>query len=145
MTDSDLNLLGLSDEYGHPESMILTVMPVSPPPVRPSITVDGGVNAQRGRFDRQARIQMPLHTDRVRKESILCMQSSSSTSSRAPLRPRTHRPSAASASMLALAASPTSPYANTNTYNAHTEPSEPSYGIRQFLVLNIPVSEVSSI
>ncbi|KAJ7022810.1 hypothetical protein C8F04DRAFT_1272222 [Mycena alexandri] len=43
MTDSDLNLLGLSDEYGHPESMILTVMPVSPPPVRPSITVDGGV------------------------------------------------------------------------------------------------------
>ncbi|KAJ7047176.1 hypothetical protein C8F04DRAFT_937751, partial [Mycena alexandri] len=43
MTDSDLNLLGLSDEYTYPEWMILTVMPVPPPPVHPSITVDGGV------------------------------------------------------------------------------------------------------
>jgi DNA-directed RNA polymerase II subunit RPB1 len=42
MTDSDLHLLGLSDEYARPEWMILTVMPVPPPPVRPSIAVDGG-------------------------------------------------------------------------------------------------------
>ncbi|KAJ7151696.1 DNA-directed RNA polymerase II, subunit 1 [Mycena filopes] len=42
MTDTDLNLLGLSDEYARPEWMILTVMPVPPPPVRPSIAVDGG-------------------------------------------------------------------------------------------------------
>ena len=35
-------LLGLSDEYACPEWMILTVMPVPPPPVRPSIAVDGG-------------------------------------------------------------------------------------------------------
>ncbi|KAJ7451085.1 DNA-directed RNA polymerase II, subunit 1 [Mycena latifolia] len=42
MSDSDLNLLGLSDEYARPEWMILTVMPVPPPPVRPSIAVDGG-------------------------------------------------------------------------------------------------------
>lgn len=43
MSDSDLTLLGLSDEYARPEWMILTVMPVPPPPVRPSIAVDGGV------------------------------------------------------------------------------------------------------
>ncbi|KAJ7171702.1 DNA-directed RNA polymerase II, subunit 1 [Mycena crocata] len=42
MSDTDLNLLGLSDEYARPEWMILTVMPVPPPPVRPSIAVDGG-------------------------------------------------------------------------------------------------------
>ncbi|KAG6899798.1 DNA-directed RNA polymerase II subunit rpb1 [Termitomyces sp. T159_Od127] len=42
MSDSDLHLLGLSEEYARPEWMILTVMPVPPPPVRPSIAVDGG-------------------------------------------------------------------------------------------------------
>ncbi|KAF8737375.1 hypothetical protein AX14_012969 [Amanita brunnescens Koide BX004] len=42
MSDSDLHLLGLSDEYARPEWMILTVLPVPPPPVRPSIAVDGG-------------------------------------------------------------------------------------------------------
>jgi DNA-directed RNA polymerase beta' subunit len=40
--DHDLHLLGLSEEYARPEWMILTVMPVPPPPVRPSIAVDGG-------------------------------------------------------------------------------------------------------
>ncbi|TFK71732.1 beta and beta-prime subunits of DNA dependent RNA-polymerase [Pluteus cervinus] len=42
MSDADLHLLGLSNEYARPEWMILTVMPVPPPPVRPSIAVDGG-------------------------------------------------------------------------------------------------------
>jgi len=42
MSDSDLHLLGLSDEYARPEWMIITVLPVPPPPVRPSIAVDGG-------------------------------------------------------------------------------------------------------
>jgi DNA-directed RNA polymerase II subunit RPB1 len=42
ISDSDLILLGLSEEYARPEWMILTVMPVPPPPVRPSIAVDGG-------------------------------------------------------------------------------------------------------
>ncbi|KAH9964633.1 beta and beta-prime subunits of DNA dependent RNA-polymerase [Russula dissimulans] len=42
ITDPDLNLLGLSEEYARPEWMILTVLPVPPPPVRPSIAVDGG-------------------------------------------------------------------------------------------------------
>lgn len=42
ISDSDLHLLGLSVEYARPEWMILTVLPVPPPPVRPSIAVDGG-------------------------------------------------------------------------------------------------------
>ncbi|KAF5323647.1 hypothetical protein D9758_017141 [Tetrapyrgos nigripes] len=42
MSDSDLHLIGLSEDYARPEWMILTVMPVPPPPVRPSIPVDGG-------------------------------------------------------------------------------------------------------
>ncbi|KAJ8509443.1 hypothetical protein ONZ45_g8381 [Pleurotus djamor] len=42
MSDSDLHIIGLSEEYARPEWMILTVMPVPPPPVRPSIAVDGG-------------------------------------------------------------------------------------------------------
>ncbi|KZT09014.1 beta and beta-prime subunits of DNA dependent RNA-polymerase [Laetiporus sulphureus 93-53] len=42
ISDSDLHILGLSDEYARPEWMILTVLPVPPPPVRPSIAVDGG-------------------------------------------------------------------------------------------------------
>jgi DNA-directed RNA polymerase II subunit RPB1 len=43
ISDSDLHLLGLSDEYARPEWMIVTILPVPPPPVRPSIAVDGGV------------------------------------------------------------------------------------------------------
>lgn len=42
ITEDDLALLGLSEEYARPEWMIMTVMPVPPPPVRPSISVDGG-------------------------------------------------------------------------------------------------------
>lgn len=42
ISDSDLHLLGLSVDYARPEWMILTVLPVPPPPVRPSIAVDGG-------------------------------------------------------------------------------------------------------
>jgi DNA-directed RNA polymerase II subunit RPB1 len=41
ISDADLHL-GFSDEYARPEWMILTVLPVPPPPVRPSIAVDGG-------------------------------------------------------------------------------------------------------
>ena len=42
ITDDDLLLLGLAEEYARPDWMILTVLPVPPPPVRPSIAVDGG-------------------------------------------------------------------------------------------------------
>ena len=42
ISDEDIALLGLSEEYARPDWMILTVLPVPPPPVRPSITTDGG-------------------------------------------------------------------------------------------------------
>ena len=47
--DEDLKTLGLSKTEAHPSWMILTVLPVPPPPVRPSIAVDGG--AMRGEDD----------------------------------------------------------------------------------------------
>ncbi|KAG8834185.1 DNA-directed RNA polymerase II subunit rpb1 [Serendipita sp. 400] len=43
ISTEDLELLGLSEAYARPDWMILTVLPVPPPPVRPSISVDGGV------------------------------------------------------------------------------------------------------
>lgn len=43
ISSEDLELLGLSEAYARPDWMILTVLPVPPPPVRPSISVDGGV------------------------------------------------------------------------------------------------------
>lgn len=42
ISDSDLEIMGLSEAYARPDWMILTVLPVPPPPVRPSIAVDGG-------------------------------------------------------------------------------------------------------
>lgn len=42
ISEEHLFILGLSEEYARPDWMILTVMPVPPPPVRPSIAVDGG-------------------------------------------------------------------------------------------------------
>jgi DNA-directed RNA polymerase II subunit RPB1 len=43
ISDEDLQTLGLSEQYARPDWMILTVLPVPPPAVRPSIAVDGGV------------------------------------------------------------------------------------------------------
>lgn len=43
ISTTDLEMLGLSEAYARPDWMILTVLPVPPPPVRPSISVDGGV------------------------------------------------------------------------------------------------------
>ena len=42
ISDDDLRDMGLNTDYARPEWMILTVLPVPPPPVRPSIAVDGG-------------------------------------------------------------------------------------------------------
>jgi DNA-directed RNA polymerase II subunit RPB1 len=41
--ETDLQLMGLSEQYARPDWMILTVLPVPPAAVRPSIAVDGGV------------------------------------------------------------------------------------------------------
>lgn len=49
MTNEDIKILGLSATEAHPSWMVLTCLPVPPPPVRPSIAVDGG--AMRGEDD----------------------------------------------------------------------------------------------
>ena len=51
LTDETLQMLGLNKDYARPEWMILTVLPVPPPPVRPSISVDGTGQGMRGEDD----------------------------------------------------------------------------------------------
>lgn len=51
LTDNTLALLGLNADYARPEWMIMTVLPVPPPPVRPSISVDGTGQGMRGEDD----------------------------------------------------------------------------------------------
>jgi DNA-directed RNA polymerase II subunit RPB1 len=51
MSDNTLALLGLSADYARPEWMVLSVLPVPPPPVRPSISVDGTGQGMRGEDD----------------------------------------------------------------------------------------------
>ncbi|KAF1811346.1 beta and beta-prime subunits of DNA dependent RNA-polymerase [Eremomyces bilateralis CBS 781.70] len=51
LTGETVDLLGLSNEYARPEWMIITVLPVPPPPVRPSISVDGTGQGMRGEDD----------------------------------------------------------------------------------------------
>lgn len=50
-SDNTLALLGLNKDYARPEWMIMTVLPVPPPPVRPSISVDGTGQGARGEDD----------------------------------------------------------------------------------------------
>ena len=50
ISTEDIRRMGLSNDYARPEWMIITVLPVPPPPVRPSIAVDGG-NGMRGEDD----------------------------------------------------------------------------------------------
>ncbi|KAF2868775.1 hypothetical protein BDV95DRAFT_499716 [Massariosphaeria phaeospora] len=51
LSDNTLALLGLSADYARPEWMVMTVLPVPPPPVRPSISVDGTGQGMRGEDD----------------------------------------------------------------------------------------------
>ncbi|KAF2128057.1 beta and beta-prime subunits of DNA dependent RNA-polymerase [Dothidotthia symphoricarpi CBS 119687] len=51
LSDNTLALLGLNADYARPEWMVLTVLPVPPPPVRPSISVDGTGQGMRGEDD----------------------------------------------------------------------------------------------
>ncbi|KAL9612918.1 MAG: hypothetical protein Q9167_002501 [Letrouitia subvulpina] len=50
ISTEDIKKMGLSNDYARPEWMIITVLPVPPPPVRPSISVDGA-NGMRGEDD----------------------------------------------------------------------------------------------
>ena len=47
----DIRKMGLSNDYARPEWMIITVLPVPPPPVRPSIVVEGAGQGLRGEDD----------------------------------------------------------------------------------------------
>ena len=51
ISTEDIKLIGLSNDYARPEWMIITVLPVPPPPVRPSIVMDGSSNGMRGEDD----------------------------------------------------------------------------------------------
>jgi DNA-directed RNA polymerase II subunit RPB1 len=51
ISDEQMQVLGLNTEYSRPEWMILTVMPVPPPPVRPGVSVDGTANGMRSEDD----------------------------------------------------------------------------------------------
>ena len=46
ITDSDAMLLGINPEVARPEWMVLTVLPVPPVTVRPSITLETGVRSE---------------------------------------------------------------------------------------------------
>ncbi|GAP85358.1 putative DNA-directed RNA polymerase ii largest subunit [Rosellinia necatrix] len=51
ISDSDLRDMGLNKDYARPEWMIITVLPVPPPPVRPSISMDGTGQGMRNEDD----------------------------------------------------------------------------------------------
>ncbi|EON98349.1 putative dna-directed rna polymerase ii largest subunit protein [Phaeoacremonium minimum UCRPA7] len=51
ISDSDLSDMGLNKDYARPEWMIVTVLPVPPPPVRPSISMDGTGQGMRNEDD----------------------------------------------------------------------------------------------
>lgn len=51
ISEEDLMRLGLNVDYARPEWMVLTVLPVPPPAVRPSISVDGTSQGMRSEDD----------------------------------------------------------------------------------------------
>lgn len=51
ISNQEIRKMGLSEDYARPEWMIITVLPVPPPPVRPSISVDGTGQGMRGEDD----------------------------------------------------------------------------------------------
>lgn len=51
ITSEEIRKMGLSEDYARPEWMVITVLPVPPPPVRPSICVDGMGGGMRGEDD----------------------------------------------------------------------------------------------
>ncbi|MEM4658003.1 MAG: hypothetical protein QXX77_06220, partial [Candidatus Methanosuratincola sp.] len=46
ITDSDVRLMGLDSQIARPEWMVLTVLPVPPSAVRPSITLESGIRSE---------------------------------------------------------------------------------------------------
>ncbi|CAM9431387.1 unnamed protein product [Chrysoparadoxa australica] len=44
ISDEDIKILGLDPKYSRPEWLLITVLPVPPPHVRPTVVMDGGLN-----------------------------------------------------------------------------------------------------
>lgn len=51
ISERDLKNIGLNGDYARPEWMVITVLPVPPPPVRPSISMDGTGTGMRNEDD----------------------------------------------------------------------------------------------
>ena len=51
ISTEDIKKMGLSNDYARPEWMVITVLPVPPPPVRPSISMDGTGTGMRSEDD----------------------------------------------------------------------------------------------
>ncbi|KAL5615009.1 hypothetical protein BROUX41_005074 [Berkeleyomyces rouxiae] len=51
ISDEDLRDMGLNIDYARPEWMVVTVLPVPPPPVRPSVSMDGTGTGMRNEDD----------------------------------------------------------------------------------------------
>ncbi|KAG6224843.1 hypothetical protein E4U25_008397 [Claviceps purpurea] len=51
ISEQDLRHMGLNADYARPEWLIITVLPVPPPPVRPSISMDGTSTGMRNEDD----------------------------------------------------------------------------------------------
>lgn len=51
LPEETMEMMGLNSDYAHPAWMILQALPVPPPPVRPSISIDGSGQGSRGEDD----------------------------------------------------------------------------------------------
>lgn len=50
ISDEDCQLLGLNPKYARPDWMILQVLPIPPPPVRPSVMMDTSSRSEASYF-----------------------------------------------------------------------------------------------
>lgn len=50
ISDEDCMLLGLNPKYARPDWMILQVLPIPPPPVRPSVMMDTSARSEASVF-----------------------------------------------------------------------------------------------
>ncbi|CAN0484076.1 unnamed protein product, partial [Discosporangium mesarthrocarpum] len=46
ITEEDMKVLGLHPEYSRPDWLIITVLPVPPPHVRPSVALDSSARSE---------------------------------------------------------------------------------------------------
>ncbi|CAN0280293.1 unnamed protein product, partial [Laminaria digitata] len=46
VSEEDMKVLGLNPQYSRPDWLIITVLPVPPPHVRPSVALDAGARSE---------------------------------------------------------------------------------------------------